>query len=93
MKLNSKVLVGVPVRTKMGLAVGRLASLELDSDTGRLTSLLVRGKGVVAGLLEDQLVVSWSQVVSMSDKEIVVQDNFSPAGAVLAKKGLAEQTM
>jgi len=89
MRLNSKALGGVPVRTKAGMAVGKLASLELDSDTGRLTALLVRVRGMVPGLLDNELIVAWSQVVTMSDKEILVADNIAPAGASLAKNDFA----
>ncbi len=85
MSLNSKALVGVPVRTKIGQTIGKLASLEIDPDTGRISALRVRVRGFVPGLLDDETFVGWSQVVSMDEKEIVVVDAFVPAGATLAK--------
>jgi len=89
MNLNTKTLVGTKVITQSGMAVGKLASLELDGDTGRVTALKVRTRGMVPGLLDNELIVAWSQVVSMSEKEIVVVDNLSRANAVLAKKDFA----
>ncbi|MBI5654912.1 PRC-barrel domain-containing protein [Candidatus Uhrbacteria bacterium] len=89
MNLNSKALVGVPVRTKAGQLVGKLSSLEIDSETGRISLLRVRVRGMVPGLLDDEAFVAWSQVVSMSEKEIVVVDASVPATARLAKSDFA----
>lgn len=87
MVINSKSLVGVPVRTAAGQMVGKLASLEIDAETGRISVLRVRVRGMVPGLLDDESFVAWSQVVSMSEKEIVVVDAIAPATARLVKSG------
>lgn len=89
MLLNSKTAMGLPVRTKSGIQLGKLASFDLDAETGRLTALHVRVRGMVPGLLDDEAIVAWPQVVTMDDKEIVVVDSFATRGVTLAKKDFA----
>ena len=48
-----------------GDAVGKVASIDLDADTGRLHTLWVKTRGI-SGLLEDELAVSWNAIVSAS---------------------------
>lgn len=90
MNLNSKSLVGTPVRTRSGTPVGKLASLDFEADTGRLAVLRVRVRGMVPGLLDDEVAVAWSQVVSLDQREIVVADAAATAkSAVLARGDMA----
>ena len=74
MSLNSKRLEGASVVTRSGMRVGKLASFEIDADTGKLTSILVRPTGNVTALLSGDLIIAWSQIISMSEKKIVVSD-------------------
>jgi sporulation protein YlmC with PRC-barrel domain len=87
MNLNSKSLVGTPVRTRSGMPVGKLASLDFEADTGRLAMLRIRVRGVVPGLLDNEALVAWPQVVSLGEREIVVEDAVAKRGtATLARK-------
>ena len=70
--LNSKRFAGLPVRTKAGIPMGKLLSVEIDTDTGRIQNLIVRLKGITM----EQAVIGWAQIVSMSEAEIVVVDAF-----------------
>lgn len=89
MNLNSKTLVGTPVKTRSGTFLGKLASLDFEADTGRLAALRVRVRGMVPGLLDDEALVAWAQVVSLGEREIIVEDAAIKAGsAVLAQKGM-----
>jgi sporulation protein YlmC with PRC-barrel domain len=81
MTLNTKVLIGLHVRTQSGTALGKVGSLDLDADTGHLQNLHVKTPGIVHGLLNDELAVSWGQVVSMDEKEVVVKDGTVPMGS------------
>ena len=82
--LNSKRMVGVPVKTTSGVPVGSVASLDFDEETGRLAILYVRARGVVSKLLEDELVVSWSQIVTITESEVVIKDAYVPQGVTVA---------
>lgn len=89
MHLNSRAMVGTPVRTRSGTPVGKLASLDFEADTGRLAAVRVRVRGVVPGLLDDEALVAWSQVVSLDEHEAVVEDAAVRAGpAILARKDM-----
>lgn len=88
MKLSSKVLIGLSVMTRTGVVLGKVSGFDIESDTGRIESFHVKSGGLVAGLLADELLVSWSAVVELSAERLVVADTMIPAGAsVLAKAG------
>ncbi|MFA4954301.1 MAG: hypothetical protein WC641_03250 [Patescibacteria group bacterium] len=89
MLVNTNKLKNVKVRTKSGISLGRLASLDLDADSGHLISLHVRTSGMLPGLMDEEALVAWSQVLSMSEKEIVVTDAFVTQGATWIKKRFA----
>ncbi len=74
MLVNSKRLSHTPVRTRSGANIGKVASLDLDAETGRLVTLHARVSGMVSGLLEHEVLVAWSQVVSLSETEVIVED-------------------
>jgi len=89
MNLNSRALVGTPVRTRSGTPVGKLASLDFEAETGHLAALRVRVRGMVPGLLDDEILVAWSQVVSLDEREIVVEDaSVAARASILARKDL-----
>lgn len=74
MVINSKQILHAPVRTRSGTAVGKVASIDFDADTGHFTTLHVRVAGVVSGLLDKETLVGWQQIVSMSETEVIVED-------------------
>ncbi|MEN9558167.1 MAG: PRC-barrel domain [Candidatus Parcubacteria bacterium] len=82
MVLSAKQLIHLPVRTSSGIGVGKVSGVEIDTDTGRLASVLVKTGGLLAGLIGKELVVAWNQVVSISETEVVVEDATVPAHAV-----------
>lgn len=76
---NSKRLSGIPVATRDGRTLGRVSSMDFDSDTGHLAALRV-STGFVKGLLHDELAISWNQVVEIQEDVVIVSDNAVPAG-------------
>lgn len=83
MLVNSKRMEGASVVTQSGTRLGKLFSHELDAETGKLTSIIVRPIGKVTAFLSSDLLIGWSQIVSMSEEKIVVLDT-----AVNAKESL-----
>lgn len=71
MIVKAKDLLHLPVRTKGGTAVGKVSGIEIQTDTGRMETLLVKPSGKLLG---SELRVAWNQIVSLSDKEAVIQD-------------------
>ena len=85
MQASHRHLLGIPVRTKLGQGLGRLSDLIVDTDTGRIMAIEVRGKGWLPGILHQTFLVGWAQIVSMSDEEVIVKDPTVPeAGAPFA---------
>lgn len=80
MRINSKQLMGLPVITKSGQDLGKVVSVDIDVDSGRLTTIRVKTRGLVKGLLDTDLLVDWSQVVSIDAERVVVQDASVPGG-------------
>jgi len=78
--INSKRIIGVPVKTRDGVALGKVASLDFDADTGHLGALNV-STSFVSGLLNDELTIPWNQIISMSADQVIVSDLVVPTGA------------
>lgn len=74
MFVNTKDMAGVPVETKSGEHVGKVASFDLDCATGQMVSLHVKTKGLVHGLMADELIVPWTSVLEMTPEKAVIQD-------------------
>lgn len=89
MLVNSKKMKSAKVYTKSGVFLGRLSSVDLDADTGHLLALHVRVSGMVPGLMDEEALVAWSQVLSMSEKEVRVVDTFVNEGEMWIKKRFA----
>lgn len=87
MRIRQKKLVGIPVRTASGQAVGRLADIELDTDTGRLEAIVVRTSGLIPGLIHHEVQVAWPQIISLCETEAVVADGTVPIGAAAIALG------
>ena len=87
MRINSKQLTNLPVITKSGQDLGKIGSFDIDADSGRLTTMHVKTRGLVKGLLDTDLRVDWSQVVTIDEDKVVVSDATVPGGV----KALAAQ--
>ncbi len=89
MVVNSREMQGVSVRTASGQSVGKMVSFNIDADTGRLATILVKISGVVPSLLGQEALVAWSQIISMDPMEIVVADGFAAERITWLAKSLA----
>jgi sporulation protein YlmC with PRC-barrel domain len=88
MRINSKQLTNLPVITKSGQDLGKVGNFDIDSDSGRLMTIHVKTRGLVKGLLDTDLLVDWSQIVTIDEDKVVVSDASVPGGV----KALASQT-
>lgn len=89
MHASQRRLVGLPVRTRSGHPLGKIADFIIDTDTGRIAFLAVRARGFIPGLMDQELRIAWAQVISLSDTEAVVADGSVPSGATRFIAGLA----
>lgn len=81
MILTTKQLIGLPVVTESRQTMGKLLGLSMDADTGHLVHLIVRTRGLVPGLLHDELIVPWNRVVRITEQEVVVEDGIVSASS------------
>lgn len=81
MVISSRKMLRLPVRTKSGTRLGRVASFDLDTDTGKLVAVHVL-PGVAARLLTDELVISWAQIVEITEQMVLVADAVIPISAM-----------
>lgn len=81
MQASQRRLVGLPVRTRSGSDLGKIADFIMDTDTGRMAFLVVRTRGFIPGLMDHELRVAWAQVISLSDTGAIVEDRSVPSGA------------
>ncbi|MFH1620610.1 MAG: PRC-barrel domain-containing protein [Patescibacteria group bacterium] len=88
MALNSKRLEKTTVFTQSGIKIGRLSSLEIDEQTGKLIAIKVLTPGLVPHLMNEELMINWPQIVSMSLEKIIIVDASVPASAKLIAKGV-----
>lgn len=88
MRINHKKLIGVPVLTKSGQAVGKLAEIEVETNNGRIETFIVHTAGPIPAITHNELRVAWSQVVEITEKEIIVLDATVPANASSLAMGM-----
>lgn len=81
MQLPLKRLVGLAVKTKSGQALGKVTDAIFDAETGRLLSLDVKMHRFVPEILDDHMLIAWSQIVEVTDKVVIVKDGVVPIGA------------
>lgn len=74
MKIQSSDLINLPVYTQSGQHLGRVDSFEVDIDSHTITHYHIK-TGLIKELWHEQLVIASSQVVSISKKKMVVEDN------------------
>lgn len=72
--LIKKNLLGLPVFTRSGAALGKLMDVELDVEAHLVMSYHVRTSQLLPGFLSKQIVVGREQVVSITAEKIIVED-------------------
>lgn len=92
MVVNTKRMGRTRVRTKSGTTLGRLISFDIEAHSGKLAALHVAPRGAVAGLLSDELLITWQNVLSLGEDEIIVQDGYIPYSVAQLTKLLAHAT-
>ncbi|MDO8617781.1 MAG: PRC-barrel domain-containing protein [Candidatus Uhrbacteria bacterium] len=81
MACNTKDMIGIPVETRSGERIGKVASFDLDDATGRLISIRVKSRGLVSGLMANELIVSWDAVIELTSSKVVIADGAVKIGA------------
>ncbi len=77
--LDDTTLLKLPVETKSGASLGRVAGFEFDAESHAILRYRVRPKGLAARLLKKPLLVAREQVLSIDAEKMVVDDNVEKA--------------
>ncbi|GEM_PF-1195382 len=72
---KSKLLVA----TKSGIDLGRVASIEVDPLIGKISIFHISSSHVIPRLLDEELIVTWNQVIDWQDNIIIVSDTAVPS--------------
>ncbi len=67
-------LFNLPVYTKSGTALGKIIDVEIDSLNQAVLRYYIKSSAGLLGLWQDNLIITAEQVISISDKEMVVED-------------------
>lgn len=73
MVMQNNDLINLPVYTKSGEHLGKIASFEVNQDTGKIEKFHVK-TGLIEGLWHEQLVINFTQVVEITEEKMTVDD-------------------
>ena len=85
MTLSLEQLIGLKVRTQSGLVLGRVKDFELEAETGRIARYVVADGGWLPKLLSQDLLVDQTQVVQITEAEMIVEDGLVEAKAAVGE--------
>lgn len=75
MNLDAKTVIGLPVATRTGTALGKIQTFSLDPTTQAVDHYVVRPHGIFNDIIKSrELVVHASQVVSITEEKMTVDD-------------------
>lgn len=86
--LDDKTLLRLPVETKSGARLGRVAGFEFDAAAQAILRYRVRPRGLAAGMLGRPLLVAREQVLSIDAEKMVVDDAVEKAMELAKAKAI-----
>jgi len=72
--IDDDILLKLPVETKSGVRLGRVAGFEFDVENQAVLRYRVRPKGLAARMLKKPFLVAREQVLSIDAEKMVVED-------------------
>ena len=85
MLLNCSKIIGLKVYTKSGGYLGKVKDIELDLANYYIVSYLVVNEKLLRRWYAPALVISRTQVLSIDEQKMVVEDALAPVASALAK--------
>jgi len=74
MIINKSKLIGLSVFTQMGEPLGKVGGFEIDTDTHKIERYHIKSRDLIKELFGHELIVSASQVISISEEKMIVED-------------------
>ena len=75
MLILSKKIIGLRVETVSGNFLGHIKEFVIDNENIFVTTFYIRPHGIVKGLVGEDLKISKTQVVSLNENKMVVDDS------------------
>lgn len=75
MFLSQDQLIGLKIITKNGRIIGKLKDFEFDTDNFKIIRYIVSSSDLVKKITSQDLIISASQIMEISNKAIIVDDN------------------
>lgn len=79
-------LNNLPVETRSGQGVGRVIGCDVETELSVVKNYRVKSRGIIKGLLANELIISREQVISITKEKMVVEDAVIAARAVAGRK-------
>lgn len=79
MTLNKEKLIGLSVFTQAGEALGKISDFEMEPQSQKIIRYYVASKDLIKEIFNKELIVSSSQVISITAEKMVVEDNIVKA--------------
>ena len=90
MRFRDAELRGIPVITKSGQKIGKLAAYIIDAERHEVAQYVVSRSSLLSKILPDELLIAPGQVVSLDAEMMVVEDN--AVGERAEARRIAERT-
>ncbi|PIS42817.1 MAG: hypothetical protein COT24_01655 [Candidatus Kerfeldbacteria bacterium CG08_land_8_20_14_0_20_40_16] len=74
MKISNKKIIHLPVFTKSGKELGKVAGFEIDVDAQTITRYYVKSSNLIAELFAKELIIAAAQVISITEEKMTVED-------------------
>ncbi len=91
MSLQKKNLIKLPVETKSGQALGRVEDFDLNPLNHQIERYYVRRSRQLTAPFPKTLIVHYTQVVSITNVKMIVDDNLSAQTRALKERIQREQ--
>lgn len=75
MFVTSKQLIGLAVRTQSGRIIGKIKEIQINIENGQIDTYVASGIGLAEKLLAEDLIIDKSQVIEITAKAIIVDNN------------------
>lgn len=79
MKIMAKKIINLPVFTKNNVYLGKAVNFSIDINIQSIAEYYVKPESVIAGLVKGKLIINRGQIIEITDKKIIVDDNVSLA--------------
>ncbi len=74
MSLNNKKIINLPVFTQANIRLGYVSGFEIDELEQKIKHYHIKTHQGIAGLFEQELLISCKQVISLDKEKMIVED-------------------